>query len=126
MIRSHAALLRHAQDFFAADLVGLYRWDRVTIAEPERMAPIPPNADIKVRRQMMEDREGRGKYHEYVRLLFKPWEILIYSSMERPPLGEVLLRDYDRSETMVDGPLDPATWLKIGNWIRSHQQRIAS
>jgi len=126
MIRSHSALLRHAQDFFAAELVGLYRWDRVTIAEPERMPAIPSNAEYRDRRRMMEEREGRGKYLEQVRILFKPWEILVYSSMERPPLGEVLLRDFDSTQTLVEGPLDSATWSKIGNWIRSHQQRIAS
>lgn len=126
MIRSQTALLRHAQDFFNSDLVGLYSWDRVQIAQPERMPPIPPNAEFRERRKQMQEREGRGKYLEQVRLLFKPWEILIYSSMERPPLGEVVLRDFDTTEILVSGALDPATWAEIGKWIRSHQQRIAS
>ena len=123
MIRSHEALLRHAQDFFASDLVGLYRWDHVKIAEPELNAPIPSNADYRDRRKQMEQREGRGKYIEQVRILFKPWELLIYSSMEKPPLGEVMLRDFDTTETVVSGPLDSATWTKIAQRIRSGAQR---
>lgn len=119
MIDSQTALLRHAQDFFASDLVGLYRWDRVKIAEPERRAPIPPNAEYRERRRQMEEREGLGKYVEQVRLLFKPWEILVYSSMEKPPLGEVMLRDFDTTEVFVSGPLDPLTWAEIGRWIRA-------
>lgn len=120
MIDSQTALLRHAQDFFASDLVGLYRWDRVRIGEPERRPGIPPNVDYRERRRQMEERQGLGKYVEQVRLLFKPWEILIYSSMEKPPLGEVLLRDYDSTEIMVSGPLDPLTWAEIGKWIRTN------
>ncbi len=126
MIRSHSALLRHAQDFFASDLVGLYRWDAVKIADPERRPSIPGNTEYRARRQIMQDREGLGRDIEQVRICFKPWEILIYSSMEKPPLGEVQLRDFDRAQVLVSGPLDPATWAEIAKWIKSHQQRIAS
>lgn len=127
MIRPHDALLRHAQEFFAGYLVGLYRWDAVKIAEPERRDVIPPNVGFRARRKLMEEREGAGKYLEQVRILFKPWELIVYSSMERPPLGEVLLRDID-AQTLIAGPLDPATWAKIGDLIKSTElhQRKAS
>jgi hypothetical protein len=127
MIRSDAALLRHAQDFFLSDLVGLYSWDGVKIAAPELRPPIPPNVDYRERRKQMEARIGMGKYVEQSRICFKPWELLIYSANERPPLGEVALRDFDRGEVLLSGPLDPVTWRKIGNWIRtnSHQRKAS-
>ncbi len=126
MIRSHDALLRHAQEFFLQDLVGLYVWDQVLVAAPERADPIPPNVARMERRKLMEEREGRGKDLEQVRLLFPlpasaaRWEILIYSSMERPPLGELVLRDPERSIALVEGPLDPSTWAAVGRWIRDY------
>jgi hypothetical protein len=127
MIRSDAALLRHAQDFFLSDLVGLYSWGDVNIAPPEVRPGIPPNVDYRERRKQMEARIGMGKYVEQVRICFKPWELLIYSSNERPPLGEVTLRDFETSEALVGGPLDAATWAKISNRIRSsHGHRRAS
>lgn len=127
MIRSESALLRHAQDFFLSDLVGLFSWDQVKIAPPELRAVIPPNADRKTRRREMEKREGTGKYLEQVRVQFKPWELLIYSSMERGPLGEVSLRELDSGREVIVGPLDSVTWREIGVWIRtnSHQRKAS-
>lgn len=118
MIRPHDTLLRHAQDFFLAELVGYYNFDRAVIAPPEKRPPIPPTVDIKKRREMMVAREGLGRYLEQVRIGFPPWELLIYSAMEKPPLGEVVLRDMDYGQELVSGPFDPATWSKIGKWIR--------
>ena len=127
MIRSDAALLRHAQDFFLSDLVGLYSWGDVKIAPPEERPGIPPNVDYRERRRQMEARAGSGKYYEQVRICFKPWELLIYSSNERPPLGEVTLRDFDSSQVLVDGPLDASTWKLIALRIREtlHQRRAS-
>lgn len=120
MIDSQIALLRHVQDFFASDLVGLYRWDAVKIADPERRVSIPSTVDYRERRRQMEAREGLGKYIEQARIAFPPWEIVVYSSVERPPLGEVLLRDFNTTEILVSGPLDPLTWAEIGKWIREN------
>lgn len=134
MIRSQDALLRHAKEFFLRDMVGLYHWDQVQVAAPEISEPIPSNAPHKERKRLMELREGRGRYLEQARLIFPlpvgtaDWEILIYSSLERPPLGEVMLRDFQRQAVLVDGPLDPSTWLLIGNRIKeqlSHQRRAS-
>lgn len=125
MIRTTAALLRHAQDFFRTELVGLYSFDKdVRIDAPERRDAIPSAVDRRTRREMMESREGLGKWLEKERLQFGPWEILIYSAQEKPPVGEVALRR--EGETMVAGPLDPSTWAKIGEWIRQSHQRKAS
>lgn len=120
MIRTQMALLRHAQDFFASDLVGLYRWDRVQIDPPEKRPVLAPNLVAAERRKQMEAREGGGKYVEQERLRFGPWEILLYSAQERGPLGEVTLRQTGGVEVrdLVTGPLDPATWKKIGEHIR--------
>lgn len=124
MIRPHDALLRHAQEFFLRDLVGLYVWDQVRVAAPERAEPIAPNVSKMERRKLMQEREGRGRYLEQARMIFPlpetaaRWEILVYSPMERPPIGEVTLRDYERGQVLVDGPLDPSTWSIIGLRIR--------
>src|SRR5262245_44662139 len=84
MIRSTSMLLRHARDFFHAELVGLYSFDKdVVLDAPERRPEIPPNVDRKTRREMMEQRQGKGKFLEKERLRFGPWEILIYSAEER-------------------------------------------
>ena len=134
MIRSQDALLRHAQEFFLGHMVGLYHWDQVQVAAPEVVEAIPSNVDFRERRKLMEKREGRGRFREQARLLFPlpiaaaRWEILIYSSVERPPLGEVMLRDYERGgRVLVEGPLDPATWVKIGEFIKtaSHQRKAS-
>lgn len=127
MIRSQIALLRHAQDFFRSDLVGLYSWDIVKIGERELRPAIAPNASYRDRKREMEAREGKGKYFERERLTFDPWEILIYSAQERPPLGEVSLRRALDGSVLVTGPLDPATWSQIGKWIRSasHQRKAS-
>lgn len=108
MIRPHAALLRHAQDFFRSDMVGLYSWDHVKIGDLDRV----PSDKRRERHQ--------GKYFEQARLLFGRWEILMYSSNEKPPLGEVQLRENQvGGEVYVSGPLDAATWGDIAKRIRA-------
>lgn len=127
MIRSQTMLLRHAQDFFRSDLVGLFNWDKdVKLSPPELREPIPPGLGRIERRRAMEAREGKGKYLEQERLRFDPWEILIYSAQERGPVGEVRLRVYDTGEELISGPLDASTWRKIGEHVRLTHQRKAS
>lgn len=129
MIRTQLALLRHAQDFFRSDLVGLYHWDKdVQIDPPEKRPEIPPALSRVDRRKAQEAREGGGRFLEKERLRFGPWEILLYSAQERGPLGEVTLRQTGGVEIMdlVTGPIDPATWAKIGEHIRKSHQRKAS
>lgn len=129
MIRTQFALLRHAQDFFRSDMVGLYTWDRDVRIDPPELRPVlAPNLPRVERRKQMEAREGGGKYLEKERLRVGPWEILLYSAQERGPLGEVTLRQAGGIEVrdLVTGPLDPATWKKIGEYIRSSHQRKAS
>ena len=124
MIQSHSALLRHAQDFFRSDLVGLYSWDQVRIANAELRPALAPNLSYKDRRREQEQREGKGKYLEQERLIFGPWEILIYSSSEKPPVGELQLRDdIIGHEAFIVGPLDAATWKAIGEYIRATSRR---
>ncbi|MFZ1154060.1 MAG: hypothetical protein WAN93_04060 [Solirubrobacteraceae bacterium] len=128
MIHAQSALLRHAQDFFRSDLVGIYSWDHVRIGEPELRVPIAPDANWKERRRQMVEREGRGRYLEQVRLTFGPWELLIYSSIEKPPLGELILRDFESTKAVISGPLDWATWSNIGKRIRYdklHQKKAS-
>lgn len=117
MIRSGRALIRHAQEFFLSQLVGVYDWGDVAIDAPE----LCPPAERRER--------GIGKFQEKERLTFGPWEILIYSSHERPPIGEVSLRrrGWLDPKPVISGPLDPATWGEIGRYIRDFaSQRKAS
>jgi len=117
MIHPHSALLRHAQDFFRSDLLGLYSWDRVQITSPELAPPIAAEASLRDRRAARDRREGR--YLGQARLIFGNWEILIYSPNERPPLGEVVLRPNEiGGAVLVSGPIDAATWAEIGQKIR--------
>jgi hypothetical protein len=129
VIRSQTALLRHAQDFFLSDLVGYYSFEDTKIAAPEMREPIPADLDYRKRRAEMEKRQGLGKYVEQARISFKPWELLIYSSMEKPPVGWVALRKNEFGADLVEiisGPLDPATWRQIGEAIRgAHRHRRA-
>lgn len=109
MIRSQRALLRHGQEFFLRHLVGVYDWGEVEVKPPEIM-PVAERRDA-----------GVGKFREMERLVFGPWEILICSSHEKPPLGEVSLRQTEwSSEIIVVGPLDPVTWSRIASHIRSY------
>jgi len=114
----HTALLRHAQDFFRSDLLGLYSWDQVRIANPEVAPPIASDASLRDRREQQYKREG--KYLGQARLIFGNWEILIYSPNERPPLGEVILRPNEiGGPVLVSGPIDSETWVAIGKRIRA-------
>jgi hypothetical protein len=132
MIRTQVVLLRMVEEFFRNELLpledgsGIYRWDRARIAAPELRDPIPPNVDIKTRRRMMAEREGRGKYLEKELIAFGPWEIVVYSSAEQGPLGEATLRDRESHQIVVSGPLDAATWRRMGDHIRNLHQRKAS
>lgn len=117
MIRAHSALMRMAREFFARELVGLYSFDTNVRLRDAEMVP------DKERRE-----ERQGKYRECVWLSFSPWEIGIFSSQEKPPLGQLTLRrDGIDGEVLVDGPLDPAIWDKVASVIRSgmqHQRKI--
>jgi hypothetical protein len=117
MIRAHSALMRMAREFFARELAGLYSFDvNVKLRDPE-MVP------DKERRE-----ERQGKYRECVWLSFSPWEIGIFSSQEKPPLGQLVLRRAGiDGETVVNGPLDPLVWDNVAAVIRSeltHQRKI--
>jgi hypothetical protein len=117
MIRSHRALLRHGQEFFLRHMVGVYDWGDVLVDAPDLM-PAAERRDA-----------GVGKFRERERLVFGPWEILISSSHDKPPLGEVSLRQTEWSTgVLVVGPLDPETWSRIATHIRnaSHSNRKAS
>ena len=132
MIRSQLVLLRMVEEFFRTELLslddgtGVYRWDRAKVAPPELRDPIPPNIDLRTRRRRQEEREGRSKYLEKELIGFGPWEIVVYSSAERAPLGEATLRDRDSHQILVTGPLDVATWRMMGEHIRNLHQRKAS
>lgn len=112
MIRVHDALIRQAREFFAAYLATAYPWSAV------RVMPIEENPEIEGRRMTFANNKvpADSRYREMVRLLFNPWELVLVSSNEHPPLGEISLRG-DTMQVIVSGPIAPETWDKVAGEI---------
>lgn len=106
------SLSRHLPEFFDTELRGLYRFDQITVLPPED-APRPEGMS-HLRRPPF------GKYRELVAARFGPYDLSVYSPNERPPLGEVVLTYADGE---ISGPLDQATWQRLGAFIRNREQR---
>jgi hypothetical protein len=56
-----------------------------------------------------------GKYHVSLHLQFGVWDLEVDGPSEKPPLGWVRLTGHG----VVEGPLDPATWKRIADHIKS-------
>lgn len=120
MIRANLALFRQAQEMFRAHLVGVFSWEQVEFS-PRTKRLVKPMADMS-RRERRNARRDRpeGKYEQEVRLQFGIWEILIQSPADHPPLGNVVLT----GAAEVSGPLDPATWDRIGQTIKQKTEEL--
>lgn len=113
MIRSaRNSLSRHLPIFFDTELRGLYRYDDAQKLPPES-APHPEGMSAL-------RRPPYGKYRELVEIRFGPYDLSVFSSNERPPLGEVVLIYADGE---ISGPIDQATWQRLGAFIRNREQR---
>lgn len=108
-------LSRHLQAFFETELCGLYRFDQVVILPAEK-APLPEGWS-PLRRSPF------GKYRELIIVRFAMYELAVSSPNEKPPLGEITLEHPDGREY---GPLDHATWQRIGKIIRERDARQAA
>lgn len=116
MIRAIAALRRQIQECFHTHLVGLYRFEDVQI-EPRRKMDRPPPSEWKRNRRggLIRPDIEPGKHHVSLRLQFGVWDLEVDGPSEHPPLGWVRLTGHGE----VEGPLDPATWKRIADHIKS-------
>ncbi len=104
------SLMRLAQQFFVDELVGVYSLDGAKVVDP-----------IEVPREKGRGRD-EGRYRALVALTFGPFELEIVAPGEQDvfgqvsPLGkvEVICGGVER----MSGPLDAATWKRIGAFIR--------
>lgn len=118
MIRARAALTRQAQDFFHAHLVGLYRWDDVTFKPAEKVEKPEPVITARGRRRRPERPEG--KFLDLVEMEFGIWRLTIAGPNEHPPIGWILLEAGEE----IEGPLDPATWQRLGAHIKQKHEEL--
>lgn len=100
-IRQEAVLARIAREFFETELRGI-----ISLGETQ-MLEAPLEKKIPGRRQLPR---------ELLELDFPPYRLVIKSSNEAPPLGEVEL-EIDGTGT-GKATLDAATWATIGKIIR--------
>lgn len=107
-------LSRHVQVFFETELCGLYRFDQIEIMMPED-APRPEGWSV-LRRPPF------GRHREVITVRFGLYELSVLSPNEAPPLGEVVLEL--PGDEKVSGPLDEATWKRIGTTIRDRERDI--
>ena len=114
MIHPRMALTRVTQEFFHTHLIGIYKWDQVEHAPPDRIT----KSDID-----LALREGRerpdGKFREMLRMQFGDYDLMVESSNEAPPLGRIVLTGRDDT---VEGPIDPSTWARIAAHIKQSKR----
>lgn len=119
MIRPLAALTRQAQEFFHTELVGIFRWDDVEFAPPEKQEK--PEPEINTRGRRVRPERPEGKFHATVRMEFGIWRLMIDGPTERPPLGWLTLEGHET----IEGPLDAATWRRFAVHIKENHEEIA-
>lgn len=116
MIRAIAALTRQIQECFHTHLVGVCRWEDVSFAPRKKVERTPPSAWPRNRRGgLIRPEFTEGKYHISLHLQFGVWDLEVDGPSEKPPLGWVRLTGHG----VVEGPLDPATWKRIADHIKS-------
>lgn len=114
MIHARAALIAHIRAFFETELCGLFRYDELEHFQPESIEKTP-----NYRPNRFE------QYKEIAEVRFGNYDLTVCSSAESPPLGKVRLQYLGGH---IEGPLDSATWQRMGNIIRerAEPERIAA
>lgn len=120
MIRAQLALTRQAQDMFRAHLVGVIGWEEVAFSPRNKRQVVPMASLSRLERRRIREDRPEGKFEQEVCLRFGVWEIRIQSPTDHPPLGCVTLT----GDTTIKGPLDPATWDKIGQHIKQKNEEL--
>ncbi len=115
MIHPRMSLTRIAQEFFHTHMVGIFKWDQIEHAPPDKIT----KNDIALAKANGLDRPD-GKFREMIRMQFGQYDLMIESANEHPPLGRILLTG--RGRDPVEGPIDPTTWTKIANHIKQDME----
>lgn len=112
-MRARVSLFRHLQIFFETHLRGVYRFDQF----------VPYPAHDATPMETGKRRWEFGKTKEIVEGRIGDFEVLLASPLEVPPLGRVALRKIN-GQTMVTGPLDPATFERMGEALKLHRKEM--
>jgi hypothetical protein len=101
------ALLRQAQEYFHALLLGVVNWDDVRV---DKAVPIPP----------VKGNRDQGKERDIVSASFNGFRMELLGPFENEhwPLGCVKV---SRGGHSFSGPLDALTWVYVANFIREHK-----
>jgi hypothetical protein len=119
LIRERSALTRQVINFFQMHLLGVYRWDEATVLPA---LPIPrPVYEIGLTRDEREARRDDRKVHDMVAVKFGPFELIAKGPYEdaQHPCGLIRVT---RGDLFVEGPLDEATWKKVGDFIKQKEE----
>jgi hypothetical protein len=101
-VRPIAALARHIREFFETELLGVVRLGDVVWRELEKADKKPGQRQLHKERLVVD---------------FMQFALEVNSTAEQPPLGGVKLFNKLSGET-VEGPLDVATWSRVGSYIK--------
>ena len=107
MIHTNSRLFGLIRAFVEQEMRGLGTWNDVIALEGEL-------AD----REKHDRRNRYGHYKEIAAIRFRGYEITVKSPFEAPPLGLIECRCGDDVES---GPLDDATWKRLGKFIREQE-----
>ena len=107
MISARHAMLRQAQEYFHALLLGVVRWDDV---EVDRPIPIPPVRGYR----------DQGLVRDLVVARFNGFKMELASPFDDVgwPMGRVSVT---RGPWSIEGPLDAATWQRIAEFIKDQK-----
>jgi hypothetical protein len=93
--------------FFEQEMRSLGTWDDVTVMEGEL-----------AERERYNRRNRYGDHKEIAAVTFRGYEITAISPFEAPPVGRIECR---RGDLVESGPLDDATWKRLGKFIRENE-----
>ena len=107
MISARHAMLRQAQEYFHALLLGVVRWDDVEVDKP---IPIP-----SVRGQ-----RDQGMVRDLVVARFNGFKMELASPFDDVgwPMGRVSVT---RGPWSIEGPLDAATWQRVAEFVKEQK-----
>jgi len=107
MISARLALLRQAQEYFHAYLLGVIDWDDVRV---DKAIPVPA----------VKGNRDQGKVKDLVIAHFNGFQMELMGPFEDEqwPLGKVKVT---RGAVSAHGPLDAMTWVRIAKFIKDQK-----
>ena len=107
MISARHAMLRQAQEYFHALLLGVVRWDDVAV---DKAIPVPS----------IRGQRDQGTVRDLVVARFNGFKMELAGPFEdeRWPLGRISVV---RGSWSIEGPLDAVTWGRVAGFIRDQK-----